>query len=295
MDTKVSPQQSDIRVVFERLLQVVAQLRGPDGCPWDRAQTLESMRSCLLEESWEVIDSINCRDLPHLREELGDLLLNIILLSDIANSQQTPDSAGRQAQFGPSHFLNQVITDLRAKLIRRHPHVFGTAHADNAEQALSNWQKIKEDEESNLRTRDQTPSLLGAIHQGASCLLYALKLQQRAAQLGFDWPAESASRDSADKIAEELAEFQQELLPNSQPQTQDQRLEEELGDLLFSVVNMARVHSLNPELALERSAQKFRRRFEYIEQQLAAQGRSLQESSLDEMEALWQEAKQTMS
>ncbi|WGK68486.1 MazG nucleotide pyrophosphohydrolase domain-containing protein [Candidatus Haliotispira prima] len=330
MDTEqnapLGPESLESR--FRRLLDIVARLRGRGGCPWDRAQTLESMRSCLLEECWEALDTVNRRDLPHLQEELGDLLLNILLLCDIANSIGNTEKgasgdsgAGEDWQnelpdlpnFNSDHFLHAVLEDLCTKLVNRHPHVFGQATAANAEEALGNWQKVKEAEKTGRK------SLLSGVNAGQAGLLYALKLQKRAAKAGFDWPAATATQDISGKIMEELDEFREALVRQEQdklpgvgqarqaqqaPNTRGEAIgvneetdklreqsEEELGDLLFSVVNLARVHDFNPELALARSCEKFRQRFQHIEQRLAGQQRSVHESSLEEMEALWQEAK----
>ncbi len=276
---------------FRQLFSIIERLRSPGGCPWDRAQTLESMRSCLLEECWEVVDAVNRRDFPQLREELGDLLLNVLLLCDIAHREiADPTAASSPAPFNGEHFLAGVLEDLCNKLVRRHPHVFGDSGASNAEEALRNWQQAKEAEKGG------TESLLAGIHADQTALLYALKLQKKAAKAGFDWPAATAAEETEKKLREELAEWNELLstkIRADEPALKvlRKRLEEELGDILFSVVNLARVQQINPELALGRSSEKFRKRFEHIERRLAEWQLVPQDSSLEQMEALWQEAK----
>ncbi|MEM9423538.1 MAG: nucleoside triphosphate pyrophosphohydrolase [Spirochaetota bacterium] len=278
------------KLQFERLLGIIHRLRGPHGCPWDRAQTLESMRSCLLEECWEVLEAINRKDREHLREELGDLLLNILLLCDIAECDIAKQSGKTEdAQTGETDaFLGEVLSRLCDKLLRRHPHVFGTAQAADEQEALSYWQKAKESESVK-------GSALAGVYPNQAALLYALKLQKRAAKAGFDWEPVRAGEGIMAKISEELAEFREEVLQREELEKQGQDgdregLEEELGDLLFSVVNLARFYKINPELALGRSSEKFRNRFSYVEQQGC-----LADKTIEELEVLWQEAKKKKS
>ena len=295
-------------IQFADLLRLIARLRGPDGCPWDRAQTLESMRACLLEECWEVIDTINRRDLTHLCEELGDLLLNILLLCDIANNEYIPpaenlsdSSSAIIPESTAISFINRMLAGLSDKLIRRHPHVFHRASATNKEEALAHWEKVKESENPN-KTNDNNDlatesRILSRINQNQPALLYALKLQKQAAKSGFDWPLETAEKNITEKIWEELDELsqvkkvqQKSLETEEENLPESEQLEEELGDLLFSVVNLARLYQLNPELALTRSSTKFRNRFTWIESQLQQQ-HSFAELTCNEQERLWQQAK----
>ena len=269
---------------WEQLQGIVARLRGTDGCPWDRAQTLESMRSCVLEECWEVIEAINRCDLLQLQEELGDLLLNILLLCDIAQQNKTGE-AGKAKET----FLDGLLARLCEKLVRRHPHVFGPDTAENAEQALAHWQKAQESEQSTVsETSEPNDSLLDKVAKAQPTLLYALKLQKKAAKAGLDWPKETVEAEIQAKIAEELAEFFCEC-QSAAPQKS--RIEEELGDLLFVAVNLARVHTIDPELALGRSAEKFRRRFAFIVQYLQGENLAMRDCSTEQLDALWQKAK----
>ena len=295
----------DTTKLWEQLQAIVARLRVE--CPWDREQTLESMRSFVLEECWEVIETINRCDLFALQEELGDMLLNMLLLCDIAQQKNAGMNKTGQADkdrevscsVGLSakkhflaHFLDGLLERLCEKLVRRHPHVFGTDTADNTDEAIAHWLKAK-------KASKQTHSLLDSVKMDQSALLYTLKLQKKAAKAGFDWPKETAKQEIRTKIAEELAEFFHEC-ENAQCEPQTSKgMEEELGDLLFSAVNLARVYAIDPELALGRSAEKFRRRFAHMEQNVACQNKAptatLQDCSMQELEALWQQAKAALN
>ena len=255
-----------------RLVELVARLRGPDGCPWDRAQDYDSIKALLLEEAYEVIDAVNARDFSGLEEELGDLLFQVVFYSRLAEEQ------GRFT-------LGNVMERLHAKLVRRHPHVFGDVKARTAEEALQNWNAVKESE--RLEKPEPQESLLDGIPPTLPAALEAHELGVRAAEAGFDWPR---SVDVLDKVQEEVEELRQELKATvgSKPAAEDRgRIEEELGDLLFSVSQLARRLGTDPESCLRRGNQKFRRRFQALEREFARRERKLADSDLEELEAAW--------
>jgi tetrapyrrole methylase family protein/MazG family protein len=249
---------------FEAFAEIVAHLRAPNGCPWDREQTHESLRKHMLEESYEAISAIDSGDFADMREEFGDLLLQVVLQSQIANE------AG---QFN----VNEVVQGIYAKIVRRHPHVFGDVEVNDVEGVLTNWEKLKEKERGRKKSDkgflDGVPLALPALSQ-------AQEYQDRAARVGFDWPE---IEGVLDKIAEEVNEVQRA--------TNDEELADEIGDLLFALVNLARWKKVDAESALRGTNLKFKKRFAYIEQGAKKQGRELSSLSLDEMEAFWQEAK----
>jgi tetrapyrrole methylase family protein / MazG family protein len=265
--------QGDIRRrTFDRLHEIVGILRSPGGCPWDQEQTHESIRKNLIEETYEVLETIDEDDPDHMKEELGDLLLQIMLHSQMEEELGTFD-------------VFDVIQGLNDKLIFRHPHVFGDKDAGNAEEALQNWEGMKAEEKRRKGLKPETQSALSGIPRDLPALMKAYKLQKKASKVGFDWDNVG---DVLSKIREELDELQ-EAIDTGAP-AEDQILE--LGDLLFAAANAARFIGADPEEALSRTNRKFVQRFEYIEQSLERQGKSLEGSSLDEMEELWQEAKQ---
>lgn len=278
------PDMSQLTAAFERLVAVVARLRAPDGCPWDREQTLKSIEPYTLEETFEVLEAIDANDDVGIAEELGDLLLQVVLYSQIAADEGRFD-------------LIPVVEGITEKLIRRHPHVFGEGQAHTAAQVLRNWEQVKQQEKRRDSALDGVPLALPALAR-------AVRLQSKAAKVGFEWP----QRDVLwAKLHEEIGELAAELFPagpppttraaiESQPAspeppvpdpTQLQRMEDELGDVLFVVANLARRWGINPEDALRRSNQKFARRFQAIESQLKLAGRRMQETSLTEMEAIY--------
>ena len=252
---------------FERLLGIMARLRAPGGCPWDREQTIKTLRPYLIEEAYEVLDAIEREDWDHLPEELGDLQLQIVFQSQIASEEN-------------KFSIDDVLDSISEKLIRRHPHGFDTESIETVGGVVKRWEEIKAEEKA---TAAKPASLLDAVPSAQPAMLEAQDLSKKAAKVGFDW----GSVDQVmDKLQEEIAE-----LNEAEKSGDREHLEEELGDLFFVVVNVARTLKLNPELALRRANRKFRSRFGYIEAGLKAQGKSLEEASIEEMEQLWQEAK----
>ena len=253
---------------FQRLVDIMARLRGPGGCPWDHEQTLESLRQFVLEETYEVLDAIDRGDLQALRGEIGDFLFEGVFLARIA------EDAG--------HFT--VADSLRAvceKLIRRHPHVFGTtAGVDTPQRVIEQWETIKAREQA---AAGESRSLLRGLPKALPALLHSYEIGTRVAAVGFDW----ARTDSVlDKVEEEVAELRQAVQHESQS-----RAAEEMGDLLFTMANLSRKLGIDPEVALRQANAKFTARFDAMERHLAERGRSLQDASLDEMEGGWQHVK----
>jgi len=252
---------------FESFVEIVAHLRAPeDGCPWDKEQTHESLRKHLLEESYEAISAIDSGDFTDMREEFGDLLLQVVLQAQIANDEK---------QFN----INQVIQGISSKLVRRHPHVFGDLKLDGVDGVLANWEKLKEAERKDKGQVEK--GLLDGIPAALPALSQAQEYQDRAARVGFDWPEIDGVLD---KVKEEIEEIKKAET--------DFELASEIGDLFFVLVNLARWKNVDAESALRGTNVKFKKRFGYVEQGAKKQGRNLSELSLDEMESLWQEAKQ---
>ncbi|KKO55136.1 nucleoside triphosphate pyrophosphohydrolase [Paenibacillus sp. DMB20] len=256
---------------FARLHEIVGILRSPEGCPWDREQTHESIRKNLIEETYEVLETIDEDDPEHMQEELGDLLLQIMLHS------QMEEEAG-------TFTVYDVVQGLNDKLIFRHPHVFGENSAKDAEAALQNWEQMKAEEKRRKGADPEKASALDGIPRDLPALMKAYKLQKKASKVGFDW---DDIQGVFDKIKEELAELREAVAEGQAPEKQAL----ELGDLLFAASNAARFIQADPEEALSRTNRKFIERFRYIEEQLAARGKRVQDSSLEEMEELWQSAK----
>jgi len=249
---------------FESFAEIVAHLRAPNGCPWDREQTHESLRKHLLEEAYEALSAVDAGDFKDMREEFGDLLLQVVLQSQIANE------AG---QFN----INQVIQGIHSKIVRRHPHVFGDLELEGVQGVLANWEKLKEKERGE---RKEGKGLLDGVPVALPALSQAQEYQDRAARVGFDWPE---IEGVLEKIAEEVEEVQRA--------TDEVQLAAEIGDLLFALVNLARWKKVDSESVLRGTNMKFRKRFAYVEQGAKKQGGELSSLSLDEMESLWQEAK----
>ena len=247
---------------FDRLLTIMDDLRVK--CPWDRKQTFESLRQNTIEETYELASALIKKDMDEIAKELGDVLLHVIFYAKIASETNDFDIA-------------DVCNRLCDKLVFRHPHVYGEKAAKNAEEVSHLWEQVK------LKEKGGNKTVLGGIPEALPALVKAYRIQDKAANVGFDW---EQKEDVWDKVHEEISEFENELKNDASTNR-----EEEFGDLLFSLVNVARLYKLKPDNALEKTNQKFTRRFNYIEQQAIAQGRSLSEMTLDEMEALWQEAK----
>jgi len=248
---------------FDELKQLMDRLREPGGCPWDREQTLPALRGTVLEEAYEVVEAIDSGDHDHLCEELGDLLLQVLFISRIESE-------------GGRFDVDAVIRQVHAKLVRRHPHVFGEAEASTSGEVLRQWEQIKLEEDRDRRVLDGVP-------RGMPALLRANRLSAKAAHAGFDWERDE---DVAAKLREEVEEF----LVEEQRGSRD-RMEQEMGDLLFVIANLARRWGIDPEAALQGSNDRFVRRFGHIEARVRASGRELRETTLGELEAFWQEAK----
>jgi|SRR5271165_6306894 len=288
---------------FERAVAIMERLRAPGGCPWDREQTFDSIKPYTLEETYEVIEAIDNRDWDELPGELGDLLLQVLFYSEMGKEQGT-------------FSIDDVLDRLSGKLVDRHPHVFGDAKADTATEVKRNWEALKVEERKKRleagaaegsAAAKTAPSILAGISSSMPSLLEAQKLSSRAAQVGFDW---SDMKGLFDKLAEETEELRQHLrefpAPGPQPEGRGvagsgrqrvpedlrARLEGEVGDLFFVLVNIARYLSLDPESALRNTNRKFRRRFEWMERRLHERGATPENVSMEELESLWQQAKQ---
>lgn len=253
---------------FQRLVEIMGRLRSPEGCPWDRQQTFETIKSYLLEETYEALDAIDRRDWPALAEELGDLLLEVAFLAQMA---------AERGWFS----IEDALDAVNGKLIRRHPHVFGKGEARTPEEVKQRWDEIKAEERKNRGQPEQ--GLLDSVPRSLPALVEAYQISARAAAVGFDW-------ENADQVLEKLREELAELAAARQDSSSG-RIAEEIGDLLFVLVNVARLLHVDPEQALRSTNAKFRQRFAYIEQKLRQQGRMPSQASLEEMEALWQQAK----
>jgi tetrapyrrole methylase family protein / MazG family protein len=253
---------------FLKLVEVMERLRAPGGCPWDREQTFASIKPYLVEETYEVMDAIDAGDWKELAGELGDLMLQAVFFAQMADEQKL-------------FRIEDALDAINEKLIRRHPHVFGEGTAETASDVRKIWSEVKAEEK---REKGQAPgALLDGVPRSLPALVEAQQIASRAAHVGFDWETPD---QVLEKLREELAEFDQAR----RDQNQD-CLEDELGDLLFVLVNLARFVKVDPEQALRRTNAKFRQRFGYLERKLAENGKSLPDASIDEMEALWQEAK----
>ena len=258
---------------YERVKNLMEKLRAPDGCPWDREQDFADIARYTIEEAYEVADAIAKNDMAHLREELGDLLFQTVFHSRIA------EEAG-------SFNLDDVTDDLVRKMVRRHPHVFGNAHERSAEQQVSEWEEVKAQERANKKDKNdnKNKSLLDDVALALPALMRAEKLQKRAARVGFDWP-------NLDGVVDKIVEEAQELKDASESQNAD-AIEDEMGDLLFAVTNLARKLDVDPEVALRRTNDKFTRRFKFVEASAEQGGKELSNMSLEDMDALWNKAKQ---
>ena len=253
---------------FQQLVAIMARLRGANGCPWDREQTFDSIKPYTLEETYEVLDAIDRRDWPDLAEELGDFLLQAVFYAQMASEEKLFE-------------ISDALDAINSKLIRRHPHVFGEESAATAGDVKRIWGEVKAAEKKDKGREGE--GLLDPVPRALPALVEAQQIASRAANAGFDW--ENAEQ-VIDKLHEELAEFDGARRNASQDE-----MEDELGDLLFVIVNIARFVKVDPEQALRRTNAKFRRRFAYIESKLAERGKKLADSNIQEMEELWQESK----
>jgi MazG family protein len=288
---------------FERAVAIMERLRAPGGCPWDREQTFDSIKPYTLEETYEVLEAIDNRDWPELAGELGDLLLQVLFYAEMAKEQS-------------SFSIDDVLDRLSNKLIHRHPHVFGDVKADTSAEVKRNWEALKVEERKKRQAigveedaspeKNQNHSMLAGVSSAMPSLLEAYKLSSRAAQAGFDWPEVDGLFD---KLTEETNELREELkefpAPGPRPQGRGMagsgrtvvpealqaRLEDEIGDLFFVLVNIARYLSVEPESALRKTNRKFKRRFQWMEARLHESGRSADQAPTEELESLWQAAK----
>lgn len=262
----------DQKASIEKLKWIMSQLRNPDGgCPWDIKQTFSTIVPYTLEEAYEVAEAIEKKDFDELEKELGDLLFQVIFYSQLADEEKLFD-------------FDDVVSAICEKLIRRHPHVFADNQFNSDEEIKANWENEKAKERQNKSANTQL-SVLADIPAALPALSQANKIQKRCAHVGFDW---DNMGDVFAKVKEEVEEIQQEL---EREKLEKEKLSEEIGDLLFATVNLARHAKLDPEQVLRQANQKFRNRFEFVETSLISTGRSVNEASLEEMETLWQEAK----
>ena len=256
---------------IDRLLDLMARLRDPQaGCPWDREQTFASIVPHTIEEAYEVADAIAHGDMAHLCDELGDLLFQVVFYAQMAREAGAFD-------------FDAIADGITAKMVRRHPHVFGETRVADASAQVEAWEALKAGERSRA-AEDGPASVLDGVALGLPALTRALKLQRRAARVGFDWPA---AVPVLDKVAEELDEVRTEMAAGAAPE----RLTDEIGDLLFSCVNLARKLGIDPEAALRQGNGKFERRFRRVEAALAAEGRGPGQATLAEMDGLWERVK----
>ncbi|MEG0796123.1 MAG: nucleoside triphosphate pyrophosphohydrolase [Odoribacter sp.] len=247
---------------FSELLEIISTLR--TDCPWDRKQTMESLRALSIEEVYELGDAVLAKDMEEVKKELGDLLMHIIFYAQIGSEQKAFD-------------ITDVLNGICEKLKYRHPHIYGDVKVKSAEEVAQNWEQLK------LTEKGRKHKVLEGVPLSLPALVKAYRIQDKARGVGFDW---KEKEDVWNKVKEELSEFEVEVSKADQ-----QKMEEEFGDFLFSVINAARLYGINPENALEKTNRKFIRRFEYVEEQTQKMGKTLQEMTLDEMEMFWQDAK----
>jgi MazG family protein len=288
---------------FERAVAIMERLRAPGGCPWDREQTFDSIQPYTLEETYEVLEAIDNRDWPELAGELGDLLLQVLFYAEMAKEQS-------------SFSIDDVLDRLSTKLVNRHPHVFADAQADTSAEAKRNWEALKLEERKKRQAsrvegdaapaKPENNSILAGVSSAMPSLLEAYKLSSRAAQAGFDWPNVEGLFDKLNEETNELrAELKEFPAPGPRPQGRglagsgrtsvpedlQARLADEVGDLFFVLVNIARYLSVDPESALRKTNRKFKRRFQWMEARLHESGRSADQAPMEELESLWQQAK----
>ena len=254
---------------FVKLVNVMKKLREPDGCPWDREQTYMSLRRYIVEEGYELIQAIEDGNVPNMCEECGDLMLQVIFVSCMAEERG-------------DFTVCDVLDGLTNKLIRRHPHVFGDVHVNDSDDVLKNWEQIKSAER---KKKEEDSSYMAGIPRGMPALLRAYRIQERAAKPGFDWPKGDCAPVMA-KVEEEAAELREAAASGDKA-----KIEEELGDLLFASVNLSRHLGADPEITLHRACEKFAARFRKVEKSVEESGRPWKDFTLDELEEFWQKAK----
>jgi MazG family protein len=256
---------------FQHFVELIARLRGPGGCPWDREQTHESLKPMTIEEAYEVVEAIDHGD-DELTGELGDLLLQVVFHCQMASERG-------------GFTIADVIERISAKMVRRHPHVFADHKADTAGEVLRHWEALKEEERSASGKAAADSSMLDGVSAALPAVMEAFQLTTKVSRVGFDWPSAASVLE---KLDEEIAELKEAL--GREPASR-RKISEEMGDLLFVAVNVARLLEVDPESALKSANRKFRRRFAHVEERLREQGRRPADASLDEMDALWNEAK----
>lgn len=267
MIENLSPTRLEQLLAFDRLLNIMDDLRAK--CPWDKKQTLESLRHLTIEETYELSDAIVENDLPEIRKELGDIILHIVFYAKIASETNAFD-------------ITDVLNGICDKLIVRHPHIYGEVKADTEEQVKQNWEQIK------LKEGNGKKSVLGGVPQSLPALVKAMRIQEKARGAGFDW---EEKQQVWEKVEEEMQEFKAHFNAEDNTLIDREKAEAEFGDLLFSLVNYARFIDINPETALERTNKKFIKRFNYLESQSRADGKQLHQMTLAEMDEYWNEAK----
>jgi XTP/dITP diphosphohydrolase/tetrapyrrole methylase family protein/MazG family protein/ATP diphosphatase len=274
--TRVDSKLENTGSSFQELAEVMRKLRSPGGCPWDREQTFETLRTYIIEESYELVEAITNENISEILEECGDLLLQPVFVSAIAEEKGL-------------FSLADVIDTLREKLVRRHPHVFGDVSVRNSDDVLKNWENIKTDEKMNDRKKYKDGSVLSGVPGSLPALVKAYRMQEKAANVGFDWP--KGNMDPLfDKVEEEIGELK-EALYNESPVAR----EEELGDLFFAMVNLARHLDIDPEVSLHKACSKFEKRFRSVEGQVGASGKKWSEFTLEELDSFWDSAKRETS
>ncbi len=247
-------------IEFDKLVEIIKTLRGPNGCQWDKEQDFDTIKTYLLEETYEVIDSIIHKNFKELKEELGDVMCQVVFLSELASEDNV-------------FSINQVLDGINNKLITRHPHVFGDLKTTDTKTILKNWEALKKQEKKDRK------SVLDGIPKILPALAKAVKVQEKVSRVGFDW---DDAQSSFEKVLEEINELKEVLHKNKQD------VEEELGDLLFSLVNVSRLMKIDPEFALQKSIDKFTTRFQKMEQMISSQGESIDHCSLEKLNSYWE-------
>ncbi len=258
---------------FDEIVDIITRLRAPDGCPWDRKQTFETLRTPITEEAYELADAITKKDFQNIKEEAGDLLLQVVFVAELAKEQGIFD-------------IKDVVRAICDKLIRRHPHVFGNVNAKDSDEVLRNWEKIKTQER---REKNEDTSILSGIPDGLPPLLKANRIQGKVAHVGFDWEG-----DSAEPLFKKLDEEIQELKSAVNDEKNHDHISEELGDVLFMTVNLARRLKVDPDAALSSVCDKFKKRFSLMEKFASKENKSISDYSLQELDNFWNKAKQIL-